>query len=108
MTEWTPERLEAVRGLIAHMADPNAGGYPAEADVAALARIGLAVLSPDEATVERVARAIYAKNPMRLGGDLLTWEDFCKLAARPGRKNEPMEQARAALQALADGGRDGK
>jgi hypothetical protein len=64
---WTPERIAAAPKLIERFcrgADRSEGIFDASfaADVrelAALARLGLAVVDPTEADVERVARAIW-------------------------------------------------
>lgn len=55
MSEWTPERIEAVERALS---DFEQGANANEGHVIALARIGLAVVKADPEAVERVARVL--------------------------------------------------
>lgn len=89
--EWTPERVEAARlSIKAQVKFRNATGEGMGTNVLDLARIGLAVVEADDATVEKVARAIYSSAP---------WSSFW-------HRDDAKVFALAALRSLADGGKD--
>lgn len=117
MTEWTPERVATVReemdapSPLLTWPEHRLISTNVCADLITLARIGLAVVEGDDATVERVKRAaVRAAYEEMFPEDGVISEsrvDRLMQANRAtGAWNDAIVAARAALQALADGGRE--
>jgi hypothetical protein len=94
MTNWTPERIAAARIWIGDMLPPSC---PAEQDEITLARLGLVVVDPTDADVERVAKALAWREWRLWRPDPLAWESRDPATLRYWRDN-----ARAAIAALGE------
>jgi hypothetical protein len=95
-SEWTPERIAATINRAQSLVER--GYLPCGSDVLALcdaARIGLAVVDPTDADVERVAKALAWREWQRWRPDPLAWESRDPATLRYWRDN-----ARAAIAAL--------
>lgn len=108
MSEWTPERIASARDGLDRMARFVGAHGSAEItacreldDIFAAAVVGLAVLEADDATVTRLARAIYDLKPymyVQKEGRMATWKELTD-----DEKIPAISVARAVLLELGKG-----